>query len=417
MKNNFFKRAWFKAYKKGESPEKLASDLGSLKGMVMIKQYDPLTNQILKVTEEHNTLINQSKSTLIRLISQGSSRWYSPIDSAKLKVSRMRFSNNDPGAGAVPSKLLYYDLAEPSVKTCIPPPGDTHAGGSPNATITADPLGTILYSLANVEGNYVVGSSSNLKIYTLRSSSTSGAALVDHPPSHSTLKIELMLAGSVVETLYFYNPADSSNVYIYPRASKNPYKVVTVGTDTGKIIVYYAGSPSTVSGNLEKVLETSDNSQTFVYYDYNTSQWKFQIQERAGASSLYDTVRFSFERGKYNVINSIVPRDGYNTGRGQTMALRYSGNTAGDYYPVLSTIEYRDADTDFIDDYSVTFSVNMSAQYGNGSITLMSDYIKYKEAYLFNEYNEMFSALYLTNSFDKNALTAYFISWSLLAPL
>jgi hypothetical protein len=29
----------------------------------------------------------------------------------------------------------------------------------------------------------------------------------------------------------------------------------------------------------------------------------------------------------------------------------------------------------------------------------------------------MFSALYLTNSFDKNALTAYFISWTLLAPL
>jgi hypothetical protein len=414
-----FKKTWLKALRRGEPIEKLADDLDPkyMKGVVNIRQYDPLTGQTIRSWDEHNTLVNQSKSNLIRLISQGSSRWQNPIDPTTLKISKMRFCNNDPGGGAIPNTLMYYDIAEPSSRACIPPTGDIHAGGGPNATITADPLASILYSVANVSGNYVVGTLPELKIYTLKNASSSGTALIDHPPSHSTLKVELLLGATVVETIYFYNPLDLTTIYRYPRASYNPYKIVTTGIISANIIDYYAGAPSIVGGNLEKVIVSGDNCYTYLFYDYNTSQWKFQIHERTGANTKYDTVRFSFERGRYNIINSVVPRDGYNTGRGQTLTLRYSGNTAGDSYPILSTLEYRDSQTDFIDDYSVTFSVNMSSQYGNGVITLGTEYIKYKECYLMNTVNDVFSALYLTSTFDKNSLSAYFISWTILSPV
>jgi len=172
-----------------------------------------------------------------------------------------------------------------------------------------------------------------------------------------------------------------------------------------------------IDGGKGKLITPTDNSKTFIYYDYNDGSWKFQIEEISGAGNRYDTVKMIYDRGTYNIINSVVPRDGYNTGRGQRLDLRYANNSAGDFYPVLPTIEYRDGDTDFVDDYSATFSVNMVGQYGNGVITVGTDYIKYKEAYLFNERDDLFSALYLTNAFEKNPLTAFYIAWTILAPL
>lgn len=413
---NLFKKIFWKNFNK-TTPEKLADDLDPalLKGYFQYKQYDPITGKILGISEKQNTLVNQSKTNLIRLISQGQSNWVGQIDPSKLKITKMRFGNNDPGSGSIPDKRLYYLISEPSARESHPI-NNVYAGGLEAATqILADPNSQIVYSISNVPGNYVVGSNPNIKIWVIRIQSSGGPALSDMPPSHGTYKVELLLSGSVVETIYFYNPASPSDS-IYTRGPKNPYKVITVGLNSNTRVMG-PDQRTTVGGNQELDILPEHNSKTFLYWDYGTNQWKLQLEEISGAGVRYDTLRMTYERGLYNVVNSIIPRDGYNVGSGDSLSLRYANNTAGDSYPVLSTIEYRDGDTDFVDDYSVTFSINMSAQYGNGTITNMAHYIKYKEAYLFNDLDQLFSGLFLTNSFDKNPLTAFYISWTILSPL
>ena len=109
-------------------------------------------------------------------------------------------------------------------------------------------------------------------------------------------------------------------------------------------------------------------------------------------------------------------KEGYNDGEGTSELDRYQGNT--DWYPIVGTLEYRDADDDFIDDYSVTFSVNMTGPYGNGDTDVnLNEYIRYTEAFLYNGLDEMFSVVSLPNPFDKNEASAYYISWTILSPI
>ena len=123
--------------------------------------------------------------------------------------------------------------------------------------------------------------------------------------------------------------------------------------------------------------------------------------------------------GKDNVINSIIPKSGTNNGSGTSEILRYTTGQQ-DYYSVLSNVEYRDADAEFIDDYSCSFAVNMGRQEGNGSLisgATNGDKIHYKEAFLFNARNEMFSAIYLNQSMDKDPDISYYITWTIVAPI
>ncbi len=415
-KINLFKKSWNKAFRSGESPEKLADDLdfNLLKGYCQIKEYNPFTGQIISISEKHNTLVNQARSNLIRLISQGQSNWLGQITPTQLKISKMRFCNNDPG-GSTPSKLLYYKLTEPSSKGCTPVSGDVNPGGNPNTPINPDPLASVTFETLATNGLLIAGTTTNLRIFTV--SLANGSPLVDNPPSHGTFKIELLRGGSIVETLYFYNTDNPSNIMVYTRQLKNPYKVTTVGVDPTTRVVAPLDRSVVEGSNRSHLFTSADSAKTGLFYDYSDGVWKLQLEELQSTSIRYDTVRMVYERGKFNIINSVVPRDGYNVGTGASLALRYSGNTAGDYYPTLSSIEYRDGDTDFVDDYSATFSVNMAGHYGNGVITTIDKFIKYKCAYLFNERDDMFSALYLTTTFDKNPFNAFYISWTLLAPL
>lgn len=427
MRRKLISKIWTKAFKRGESPAKLIEDMGNLRGEVQITKYDPFSGRILGVSPKCNTLVNQAKSNLIRLISQGQSDWIGQIDPTQLKISKMRFSNNL--SSGTPSKLLYYSIAEPSVRGCVPvagDPGTRYAGGGNNDEITGETDATVVYEIQNIAGNYVVGATTNLKIFTFRNKTTGGGILTDNPPSHSgpdgakNFKVELYNGATLVETIYFYDPDDLTDQHVYTRQSQNPHVVVTEpaasrimspNSRTDTPTFYPTASSNIITGG--------DNSVTYLFYDYNDGYWKFQLEEIVGATANYTKLKLVFTRGAYNVINSIVPRDGYNTGTGTSLSLRYSGMTSSDYYPTLSDVEYRDGDVDFVDDYSVTFSVNMAGQYGNGITTLGTQYVKYREAFLFNGRDDMFSALYLDSGFDfdKNPLAAFYIAWTIIAPI
>ena len=92
---NLYKKTFWKNFSKTPAV-KLADDLDpkALRGTFQIKEYDPSTGAILAVSEKFNTLVNQSKSSLIRLISQGQSRWLGDIDPTQLKISRIKSASS-----------------------------------------------------------------------------------------------------------------------------------------------------------------------------------------------------------------------------------------------------------------------------------------------------------------------------------
>lgn len=162
---------------------------------------------------------------------------------------------------------------------------------------------------------------------------------------------------------------------------------------------------------------TSRPGATMLYYDAQDSTWKILVDEHNAAS--YETMRVSFMRGKHNVINNVVPKVGVNKGFGTSVADRYS-STSGDAYNVVATREYRDCDTDFIDDFSVMFAINMTASDGNGNASAeQNQSLLYTQGYLFNGRGEMFANIQLSpdNAFEKNSKFAYYITWQLLAPI
>ena len=118
-----------------------------------------------------------------------------------------------------------------------------------------------------------------------------------------------------------------------------------------------------VGSNGEVSISSPTQTNTRLVYDYTAGSrgWKFMLDEiPLGVGETvprFSRIVFRFEIGKYNVINSIVPREGYNwdfitpaagnyTKMLQNMMNRFQGNQ--DWYPIMANPEYRDADDDFI---------------------------------------------------------------------
>jgi hypothetical protein len=417
-KHNLFSHIWSKAYKRGTNPTKLADDMGGLKGYFQFKQYDPKTGLIIAESGKFNTLTNQSKSNLIRLISQGQSNWIGNVDPATLKIQKMRFGNaND---FVLPSKLNYYNLSETSTRANNPKDaifagGKSGAISIPGASATVDTISNAFAS------NYEIGPTidgQQSKIYTIPSLQSNATK---NPPSHGTLKVEFKLAGVLVETLSL--GIENSEVYIYTRSKVGIYPTL-ISNPLGQQPINNPGATlgDTLRNGTEGFLETIVDSinetlcNTRLFYDYSTNNegWKLKVLTRDQAVQYYDSIVFTYEIGKFNIINSIIPRVGYNAGSGNSELTRYQGNQ--DFYQILSGVEYADASDDFIDDYSVTFSCNMSSNCGNGETTAL-DNIQYTEAFLFDAVDNMFSIVYLPSSFDKNSESAFLISWTILAPI
>ncbi len=415
---NLFKKNWYKHFKNGENPAKLADDLDKMRGVVTIQPYNPQTGELFDKVVLKNTLVNQSKTNLIRLISQGQSPWTGVINPANLKIGKMRFGNS---TGYQPNKLYYYKITEASTRICTPlatTDGRLYAGGKANAATC--PFGNNItpVTIQNISATAFVAGPNATKIFTIRSGSL--------PPSHGTFKVQLVDTTQnpeiIRETIYFDSVTPLVNpVYPYTRKSSGNYPTRLVCNRINNInqpVCTPAAGRGDTTGAID-INPASPGINTKLFYDYTLSSagWKLLLEEIATPPS-WNTLRVTYEVGKFNIINSIVPKTGYNEGQGLDVTSRYipSGG-GGDFYSVLSNIEYRDCDSDFIDDYSVTFSINMSGDYGNGA-TISTDYIKYTEAFLFNNDDEIFSSIYLDDKFfQKNSSLAYYISWTILAPI
>jgi hypothetical protein len=143
-------------------------------------------------------------------------------------------------------------------------------------------------------------------------------------------------------------------------------------------------------------------------------------------------IGLSYERGYYNIVNSIVPKSGINN-------LQFSSNwnnnlnldgvftasyknrfgTSKDYYEVGNLKGFTvGADAAFINDFETSYSIIMGVNDGNGSNPI--DGVLYTEAFLCCENDDVFSSLRFNNTndrFTKNNSSTYFITWSIRAPL
>lgn len=401
--------------------EKLADDVGPLRGYFSFKGFDHKTGLWLPESERQNTLVNQSKTNIIRLISQQQSRWGNFTDPSILKIAYMRFGNNAKyGINGI-TKHCYYDITELSARISEPyvAPGATYAypGGKQqqiqNGVVPCVPPDVNASVVKNINKTSAV-ISDNIAIFTIKDDANY------RPPSNNTLVVRLMRNEVILETLYFTN---ESREIIYTR-SKNGFKPSKIETKDVNSFVSTPAPSNALSGSpIIRNLNDSSDTRTLLYYDYNSKTWKLMIEEwinpNRAESYQYNKIRVEYLTGTDNVINSIIPKSGTNNGSGTSEILRYTTGQQ-DYYSILNNVEYRDADAEFIDDYSCSFAVNMGRQEGNGSLVAGAtngDKIHYKEAFLFNSRNEMFSAIYLNQSMDKDPDISYYVTWTIVAPL
>lgn len=417
MKDNLFKRIWNKNFVKGtDKLDRFADDIGGLKGHFSWKKIDR-NNNIIQESDFHNDITNLSKSTVIRLLAQGMPKYRNQtIDPTKYKISRMRFGNasykignyNYGGSSVdnnISKKLFYYDSTEhvfrPNENNGI---GKNNAlnfksagGKSDGSTIsssitslvkkefyTADAFksnsGTDNYLYPSDKFGIINSGSISIPIdkalsYFAYLNSYSEEAKL-YPPAHDTLKV----------TLTFFNlannNAETAIIFTSSEIDRKIYSRNLLGNDL-------TGS---VSNNF-----ITDNKINIVY-DNNLELWKIGFNLTStylnqnftnNTANVLGRITIEYNIGKYNIINSIIPKTGINTGSIQN---RFASE---DYYVMVNNV-YDSSPTDFIDDYSVNFSSIMNIDQGNGQAGSTLPVI-YTEAYLFNEMDDLFSSIIYTD--------------------
>ena len=395
---NLFKKIWTKNFLKGKEPlDKFSEDLGGLKGEFSWIKYHNGT-EVDKFTY-HNEITNLSKSTVIRLLAQGTSIWNGEIDPTQYRISKIRFGNAPIANHSTDLTLSYYDLNEAVFRnnltnsTSFSPAGGRYVDGSgntPTGVINSDSKSSVSKNFPSA--NFTNWGSNAVVIINITSDNFSATGNVlslieKRPPSHKTLLVELL---------------NSSNAVIGSLTFNSIYKRYSSGNNPNSIV---AGTN----------LLSTDPINHKLYYDYSSSTWKIQFKLGIGNVSSITNVRVSFKTGSYNIVNSIVPKFGYNAGSG-TANERFPISSGIDFYSVSNYI-YNDSDTSFVDDYSATFSITMAQSEGNGSSGLP---IYYTEAFLFNNRDDLFSIIrfpYPSNStprgFEKDNTVSYLISWTI----
>lgn len=404
---NLFQKIWNKNFLSGKvQPEKLSEDLGGLKGTFSFIKFK--NGRKINSYSFNNALTDISKSTIIRLLAQGTSPWKGVIAPANYKISKMRFGNaeysNEKNADLT---LHYYKPAEissrgnstdNSVGYPYSPAGGRYLSSSTETykgPIIADSQSNPLVSFAtSIFSNW--GLDANI---TVEFNSTNFSAITDKtvPPSHRSVYVQLFTAASPntpVATLQFAN--------IYTRAP--------------------GGSASTSIVNGNQLYFNASTASHFIFYDFSTNSWKLTF--KLGTSLSINNVtsfKIGFSIGKYNIINSIVPPSGYNTGSGSA-AERFPLSSGIDYYNITTPTYGNSAGNSSIDDYSATFSVTMGETQGNGVVGTGAP-VAYTEAFLFNTLDDLISIVrfpYPTAidgklGFEKTSEVAYLISWTIRA--
>jgi hypothetical protein len=404
---NLFQKIWNKNFLKGKtSPEKLSEDLGGLQGTFSYISYK--NGKQIDAHSFSNALTDLSKSTTIRLLAQGTTPWKGTIVPANYKISKMRFGNaeysNEKNADL---GLHYYKPSEISARGNSTENSSGYpyspAGGrylSSSSEIYKGPI--LADSQSNPLSSFSVSSFTNWSIgsnITIEFNNANFPAIVDKTvsPSHRSLYVQLFTTASPntpTATLQFSN--------IYTRAP--------------------GGSASTSIANGNELYFNASTSAHFIYYDFSTNSWKLTF--RLGTSLLINNItsfKVGFSIGKYNIINSIVPPFGYNTGSGGA-AERFPLSSGIDYYNTSAPTYGNSAGNSSIDDYSATFSVTMGETQGNGVVGTGAP-VAYTEAFLHNASDDLISIVrfpYPTAidgkiGFEKTSDVAYLISWTIKA--
>lgn len=392
---NLFKQIWNRNYKKGTPAEKLADDIGPFRGIVKVREYDQATGKIIDCHEQKNMLVNLSKTNIIRLIAQGQSPWVGAIDPSKLAISRMRFGNAT--SGYTPSVDDYYNGSE-AISSGQRASKFTPSGGGTNAAVI------------NSEGNYVASLQDFIET----------SELGIHGPSNGTFIATFIKsingADRVVEELTFSNSP-------YTRAiNGNPVVSIKTFLVDGKCYPIVNQGSSIVPTVETTTTPAASSNNCRLFYDYMTPRgWKFMFSlcvdaknNIASGTGAYNRIVYTYNTGDNNIIQHVVPQLGINKGNSVAPGLRFGGQ---DFYGVQN-IEYIDCPTEFIDDFSATFSINMSGQFGNNGQPSGIETV-YNQAWLCNGNDDVFSAIALTagsTGFRKSSDNAYYISWSILAP-
>jgi hypothetical protein len=414
---NLFKKIWTKNFLKAKEPiDKFSDDIGGINGQFSWIKYQ--NGQKVDQYVQQNQITNLSKSTVIRLLAQGSnSYWRGQIDPSQYSISRIRFGNAPYANHNDDLNLCYYNISEISNRnnSTSGSEGEFSPAGGRFRTGSADPSisGPIpsqnfsSVSVSKVRNNtnfptWTAGSNIDLSINPGLLGNNYDDYVTENPPSHKTLNIELLNSSNIVLARINYGT-------IYSRYSNN---------DVGNV-------SSTIDVNSSNVVSATPTHHDLKYESpVGTDKGFWRVRFKLGSGSINDvaTVKINFKIGSFNIINSIVPKTGYNKGIGKTQATRYPLGTGSnrDYYDTVAPIYSDSISGSFIDDYSATFSITMTQTEGNGSANLP---VYYTEAFLFNSKDDLFSIIRFPYpaptpsigklGFEKDSTLSYLISWTI----
>lgn len=422
---NLFEKIWMKNFKAGrEKLEKMSDDIGGIKGVFSWKRFDERGNFINEYVG-NNEITNISKSSVIRLLAQTVPSYRATMTPSQYALSRMRFGNNVYlNHNSTDDKILaYYDPTEISSRDNATvytsgPNGYASAGGRPNqgetngGTIQAE-SGSSVFKVFNVADTFGSNWGSDRLFSVTLTNAINFPNLVNlRAPSHKTFKI------------HFYTGTPN-------QASPSTNRFLTINYNT----VYSrdpAGNTATgVSFQVPgpAVANWVNVNESNIVWEAANSIWIAKFKTGVGGDfSTITHVVFEFEIGKFNIINSIVPKTGYNLGSGG-LSTRFPGGI--DYYTInTSQTSYSNSPVGYaIDDYAATFTVTMNTTEGNG-VSGDDRPVVYTEAFLFNGLDDLFSIIRFQapagyaptgetpgNGFIKNSQSAYLLSWAIKALL
>lgn len=416
---SYFKNIILKNIKNEKERNKISDNLGPLRGEVKCEAFDSITGKKLFEINNRNAVTYQGKSSLIKLLSQTITPHTTLFDANEYKISKLRLGNAptddyytyaglnpldstvDNDINNVP--LHYYDIAEKSYRNNLTLANlRSGAGGKcslDSGQIQSESGTNVSQDISITSGMISTMDTVDGVIIDLNSSPFTNLLSGIRAPSPNTLSIELFLFGGVSPEV----TASFINNKGYNR--KDPTLALEIP-------------------NAKNHLDLDASNGCRLFFDYNDNHWKVKIRTKSGIASLYTSGKFrvKFAIGKYNVINSIVPKTGFNKGFGLNATSRFGGSL--DYYTINSNNNFFiDSEAD---DISVTFNCIINGPEGNGEYINTSGFdVIYTEAFLFNEKNELFSMVKFEDpiasplssnlGFIKNKTISYNISWKISA--